>query len=230
LLQAEPPPGSTADGQQARFAELRRQMVETQLRARDIVDPDVLRAMAKVPRHRFVTAGMIDAAYEDHPLPIGHGQTISQPYVVALMTQLIQPTRHSRVLDVGTGSGYQAAVLAELCKEVYSIEILKPLAAEAAARLTAMGYKNVTVCHGDGYRGWKERAPFDAIIVAAAATHVPQPLVDQLAPGGRLVMPVGRYFQELLVVHKRKDGSIEQRSVIPVAFVPMTGEAQQRER
>jgi protein-L-isoaspartate(D-aspartate) O-methyltransferase len=228
--QARPPTASKAVAEEARFAELRREMVESQLRTRDIVHPDVLRAMARVPRHRFVRAETVDAAYRDGPLPIGHGQTISQPYIVALMTQLIEPTPQSRVLDVGTGSGYQAAVLADLCKHVYGIEILKPLADEAAARLAALGYKNVTLRQGDGYRGWKEHAPFDAIVVAAAASHVPQPLLDQLAPGGRLVMPVGRYSQELLVIRKRSDGTFERRSVIPVLFVPMTGEAQRRDR
>jgi protein-L-isoaspartate(D-aspartate) O-methyltransferase len=232
---AEQPPTSSrviaADNAEGtRFGDLRARMVRWQLADRDIVDPEVLRVMGRVPRHRFVPAVVRDAAYDDRPLAIGHGQTISQPYVVALMTQLIAPSPRSRVLDVGTGSGYQAAVLAEVCKEVYSIEILKPLADEAAARLKAEGYKNVTVRHGDGYRGWKEHAPFDGIIVAAAAGHVPQPLVDQLAPGGRLVIPVGRFFQELLLIEKRPDGSIAQRSVIPVAFVPMTGEAEQRQR
>jgi len=176
--QVPPAPVREAAAREARFAELRRAMVASQLRARDIVSPAVLEAMTRVPRHRFVGAGLADAAYEDRPLPIGHGQTISQPYVVALMTQLVAPTSHDRVLDVGTGSGYQAAVLAELCKQVYAIEILKPLADEAAARLAGLGYKNVTVRHGDGYRGWKEHAPFDAIVVAAAATPVPEPLVE----------------------------------------------------
>lgn len=232
LVEAQPAPPAVAANadEEARFGQLRQRMVDAQLRDRDIVDPEVLRAMGRVPRHRFVPDALRDAAYDDRPLPIGHAQTISQPYVVAFMTQLIAPTRRSRVLDVGTGSGYQAAVLGELCKEVHSIEILKTLADEAAGRLTALGYKNITVRHGDGYRGWKEHAPFDGIIVAAAAGHVPQPLVDQLAPGGRLVIPVGRFYQELLVVHKRADGSIERRSVLPVAFVPMTGEAQQRDR
>jgi protein-L-isoaspartate(D-aspartate) O-methyltransferase len=226
----QPVPARETATAEARFAAMRQRMVDTQFRARDIVNPNVLRAMARVPRHRFIAPEWANAAYDDRPLPIGHGQTISQPYVVALMTQLVEPTANSRVLEVGTGSGYQAAVLAELCKEVYGIEIVKPLADEARARLTALGYKNVTVRHGDGYRGWKEHAPFDAILVAAAASHVPQPLVEQLAPGGRLVMPVGDYFQELLVVHKQRDGSFQRRSVIPVVFVPMTGEAERRAR
>ena len=208
----------------------RNRMVEKQLELREVTHPATLAAMRKVPRHLFVPGEFRAEAYDDHPLPIGHAQTISQPYVVALMTQLIRPDRQSRVLDIGTGSGYQAAVLAQLCQEVYSIEIVRPLAEQAGARLAALGYKNVTVRAGDGYRGWKEHAPFDGIIVAAAATHVPQPLVDQLAPGGRLVMPVGNHFQELLLVEKQKDGRIDRRAVIPVAFVPMTGEAEKREK
>lgn len=214
---------------EAQYALLRKRMVDDQLRARDIVDQQVLRAMGSVCRHRFVPPRLADSAYEDHPLPIGHGQTISQPYIVALMTQLIRPNRDSRVLDIGTGSGYQAAVLAELCKEVYSIEILGPLAEQAKARLAALGYKNVTVRQGDGYQGWRDRGPFDAIVVAAAASHVPEPLLEQLAPGGRLVMPVGHLFQELLLMEKQPDGQIKRRSVAPVAFVPMTGEAQKRD-
>jgi len=168
------------------------------------------------------------AAYADHPLPIGHEQTISQPYIVALMTQLAKPKPESRALDIGTGSGYQAAVLAEVCKEVYGIEIVKPLADEAKVRLKKLGYENVTVRHGDGYRGWPEAAPFDVIIVAAAPDHVPESLIEQLAPGGRLVIPVGRFAQELLVVSKDKDGQVDRKTVIAVMFVPMTGEAQER--
>ena len=178
----------------------RQAMVRQQLQGRDITDRRVLTVMERVPRQRFVPAHLHHAAYEDHPLPIGHGQTISQPYVVALMTQVAQPKPTARALDVGTGSGYQAAVLAELCQEVYSIEIVEPLAKEARQRLADLGYRNVEVRSGDGYRGWPEHAPFDLILVAAAPDHVPQPLVEQLARGGRLVIPVGRPFQELLVV------------------------------
>ncbi|HID74898.1 MAG TPA: protein-L-isoaspartate(D-aspartate) O-methyltransferase [Planctomycetaceae bacterium] len=212
----------------ARHRQARRRMVERDLRGRDISDQRVLEVMGRIPRHLFVPKALEGRAYADHPLPIGHNQTISQPYIVALMTQLAKPTKTSRALDIGTGSGYQAAVLAELCKEVYSIEIIKPLAEQARQRLERLGYKNVTVRHGDGYQGWKEHAPFDVIIVAAAPDHVPQPLVDQLAPGGRMVIPVGRWYQELLLIERHKDGSITRRSVIPVAFVPMTGEAQRR--
>ncbi len=204
----------------------RLQMVREQLEARDIRDPRVLEAMRKVPRHLFVPESLRDEAYHDCPLPIGYGQTISQPYIVALMTQLARPRPTSRALDIGTGSGYQAAVLAELVKEVYSVEILKPLADLARARLKRLGYKNVHVRCADGYRGWPEHAPYDVIIVAAAPDHIPQPLIDQLAPGGRLVIPVGRFFQTLVVVTKQKDGTIQKESITPVAFVPMTGEAE----
>ena len=182
--------------------------------------------MGRLPRHRFVPEDLQNLAYADMPVSIGHGQTISQPYVVALMTQAVRPAPTSRALDIGTGSGYQAAVLAELCKEVYSIEILKPLAKSAQKRLTALGYKNITIRIGDGYRGWPEKAPFDVIIVAAAADHVPQPLVDQLAPGGRLVIPVGSFSQDLLVIEKQEDGTIRRESIAPVRFVPMLGEAE----
>jgi protein-L-isoaspartate(D-aspartate) O-methyltransferase len=212
----------------AAFAEARQEMVADQLRSRDITDARVLDIMGRVPRHLFVPENLQDEAYRDYPLPIGHGQTISQPYIVALMTQLARPKPQSRALDIGTGSGYQAAVLAGLCNEVYSIEILEPLADEARRRLQRLGYHNVTVRAGDGYRGWPEKAPFDAIIVAAAPDHVPAPLVEQLAPGGRLVIPVGDFFQELMVIEKRQDGSVERKSVAPVRFVPMTGEAQKR--
>jgi len=210
------------------FLAARRRMVEEQLRARDITDHRVLAAMARVPRHQFVPRELWKQAYEDHPLPIGLGQTISQPYIVALMTQLARPTSECRALEVGLGSGYQAAVLAELCKEVYGIEILEPLATAAAKRLSKLGYKNITVRCGDGYQGWPEHAPFDIILVTAAPDHVPQPLIDQLAPGGRLVIPIGRYYQDLLLLEKQSDGSIREENVVPVQFVPMTGEAQQR--
>jgi protein-L-isoaspartate(D-aspartate) O-methyltransferase len=203
-------------------------MVEYQLRARDITDPEVLAAFNRVPRHRFVPPALEHLAYSDEPLPIGYGQTISQPYVVALMSQLAQPKRHGRALDVGVGSGYQTAVLAELCDEVYGIEIVAPLAEAASRRLAELGYKNVEIRAGDGYRGWPEHAPFDAIIVAAAADRVPQPLVDQLAPGGRLVLPLGHGWQELVVVEKQDDGGIRRLNYGPVAFVPMTGEAESK--
>ena len=218
-------PGPKED---ARFKQARQWMVKEDLRGRDITDERVLEAMGRVRRQCFVQKSHEDLAYADHPLPIGHDQTISQPYIVALMTQLVQPQPEGRALDIGTGSGYQAAVLAGLCKEVYSIEIVEPLAEEARQRLKALGYKNITVRCGDGYRGWPEHAPFDVIIVAAAPDHVPQPLVDQLAPGGRLVIPVGRYFQELVLIEKQEDGTVRRESVTGVAFVPMTGEAEKK--
>ncbi|GAB4368302.1 MAG: protein-L-isoaspartate(D-aspartate) O-methyltransferase [Acidobacteriota bacterium] len=218
----------TAGGGEDRFAARREAMVRHQLAARDISDERVLEAMRTVPRHLFVPEPLRDAAYQDSPLPIGHGQTISQPYIVALMTQLAGAAPGKKALDVGTGSGYQAAVLAEICDEVYTIEILCDLAEQARERLEALGYRNVTTRCGDGYAGWPEHAPFDVIIVAAAPEEVPQPLIDQLAPGGRLVIPVGRLHQELLVVEKQPDGTIRRFSYGGVRFVPMTGEAERR--
>jgi len=196
-------------------------MVARQLRARGIRDERVLAAMRKVPRHEFVPSASRDIAYADQPLQIGHGQTISQPYIVAAMTELAALDGRSRVLEVGTGSGYQAAVLAEITREVYTIEIVESLAAEAARTLRRLGYDSVQVRHGDGYLGWKDAAPFDAIIVTAAAPEVPPALLDQLAPGGRLVMPVGREDQELQV-HRRTPGGIVVETHFPVRFVPMT--------
>ena len=226
---AETRPTTAPDDAEARFARGRAEMVRAQLAARDITNDRVLEAMRRVPRHRFVSAEHAPEAYGDTPLPIGHGQTISQPYIVALMTQLADPRPRDRVLDIGTGSGYQAAVLAEIGADVASIEIVPELAAEAKARLAKLNYKNVTVRAGDGYRGWPERAPFHAIILAAAAPEIPKPLIEQLAPGGRLVLPVGgAYSQELLVVTKQLDGSLRRETVVPVRFVPMTGEVRQR--
>jgi protein-L-isoaspartate(D-aspartate) O-methyltransferase len=214
------------DGGGQAFDRQRAEMVAQQLAARDITDRQVLEAMGRVPRHEFVPAPMRPLAYADSPLPIGHGQTISQPYIVALMTQLTAPRPAHKALDIGTGSGYQAAVLAELVQDVYSIEIIEPLANEARQRLQSLGYKNIHVRCGDGYRGWPDEAPFDIIIVAAAPDHVPEPLIEQLAPGGKLVIPVGDQWQDLLVVEKADDGTVTRRQVAPVAFVPMTGEAQ----
>jgi len=198
-------------------------MVRDQIEARDVRDPRTLRAMREVPRHEFVPPQLRGEAYADHPLPIGHRQTISQPYIVAFMTEALGLTGSERVLEIGTGSGYQAAVLAEIVEEVYSIEIVEPLAREAGERLARLGYANVHVRAGDGYGGWPERAPFDAIIVTAAAPRIPEPLKQQLKDGGRMVLPVGDDFQELIVVTRRGD-SYEQSSVLPVRFVPMTGE------
>ncbi len=204
----------------------RARMVEEQLRARDIHEPRVLATMARVPRHLFVSVEQQPMAYDDRPLPIPEGQTISQPYIVALMTQLARPEPSDRALDVGTGSGYQAAVLAELVEHVDSIEIHQSLADAARGLLNRIGYQNVEVRHGDGYRGWPEHAPFDVIIAAAAPSEVPPALVEQLAPGGRLVLPVGSLgLQTLVVIEKQLDGSTTSREVTPVAFVPMTGDA-----
>jgi protein-L-isoaspartate(D-aspartate) O-methyltransferase len=185
----------------------------------------VLGAMARVPRHRFVPPQLEADAYLNRPLPIGHGQTISQPFIVALMTDLIRVQPGDRVLEIGTGSGYQAAVLAELAARVYTIEIIEPLGVAAGDRLRALGYGAVEVRVGDGYYGWQEHAPFDAIMVTAAASHIPPPLVQQLKPGGRMVIPVGSPFltQHLLLVEKKPDGGITSRQVLPVRFVPLTG-------
>ena len=187
--------------------------------------PEVLDAMRRVQRHRFVPDALAREAYANRPLPIGNGQTISQPYIVALSTDLLDLKRTHRVLEVGTGSGYQAAVLAVLVDRVYSIEIVEPLGREAAARLAALGYGNVEVRIGDGYRGWPEQAPFDRILVTAAAPYVPDPLLGQLADGGRMVIPVGAgmFGQQLLVIDKDADGRTRQRNVLPVRFVPLTG-------
>jgi len=197
-------------------------MVERQLRPRGIDDPRVLRVMAKVPREKFVAKELEASAYEDRPLPIGFGQTISQPFIVAFMTQALKPKATDRVLEIGTGSGYQAAVLSELVAEVYTIEIVRPLAQQAATVLSALGYKNVLVKGGDGYKGWPEHAPFDAIIVTAAPDHVPQPLIEQLKEGGRMVIPVGKTFAQQLKVLEKRGGVVKETAVIPVKFVPLT--------
>ncbi len=213
------------------FKSRRERMVKRQLQARDIHDPRVLAAMRDVPRHRFVPASQISQAYDDHPLAIGEGQTISQPYIVALMTQLVRPGESSKALEVGTGSGYQAAVLAGLVDQVYTIEIVPSLAEGAASLLAGLGLENVHVRQGDGYEGWPEQAPFDCILVTAAPREVPPPLLEQLAIGGRLVIPVGStsMAQTLLVIERTKKG-FKRTPVIPVRFVPMTGEAQQQPR
>ena len=197
-------------------------MVDRQLRPRGIDDPRTLQAMAKVPRERFVPKELTARAYEDNPLPIGFGQTISQPYIVAFMTQELRPKPTDRVLEIGTGSGYQAAVLSELVKEVYTIEIVRPLAQRAAVVLQALGYKNVLVKGGDGYKGWPEHAPFDSIIVTAAPDHVPQPLVEQLKEGGRLIIPVGKTHAQRLYTYEKHGGQLRETAVIPVRFVPLT--------
>jgi len=193
---------------------------------REALDPRVMMAMGKVPRHEFVPDMQRHSAYKNRPLPIGYGQTISQPYIVALMSDLIKPQADDRVLELGTGSGYQAAILAELTGQVYSIEIIEALGKQADERLSRLGYDNVTLRIGDGYYGWEEHAPFDAIVVTAAASHVPPPLVAQLKPGGRMVIPVGSRFltQQLVLIEKAPDGQLITRQILPVKFVPLTGE------
>ena len=210
------------------FAAQRQRMVQQQLMTRGINDSRVLGAMAKVPREEFVAPESRVASYEDGPLPIGYGQTISQPYIVAFMTEQLRPKPSDRVLEVGTGSGYQAAILAELVSEVYSIEIVEPLAKIAEATLQRLGYKNVHVKIGDGYKGWPEEGPFDAIIVTCAPDKVPQPLVDQLKDGGSMVIPVGDRFAQQLYLLKKKNGQLNQSATLPVRFVPMASEAQKQ--
>lgn len=206
----------------APYALERERMVTDQLAARDIRDPAVLAAMRQVPRHLFVPERLQPRAYQDHPLVIGHGQTISQPYIVALMTELARPTPTDRVLEVGTGCGYQAAVVSRLVRHVYSVEVIDALQQQASDRLAALGYANVTTRRADGHAGWASEAPFDIILVTAAPEVVPQALLEQLAPGGRLVIPVGPlHSQELRVIEKGADGSTQARSVAPVLFVPM---------
>lgn len=189
------------------------------------LSPQVVAAMEKVERHRFVPVGLTDLAYHNRPLPIGYGQTISQPFIVALMTELMKLKAGDKVLEIGTGSGYQAAILAEIASSVYSIEIIEPLGKEAGERLQSLGYHNVKTRVGDGYYGWPEAAPFDAIMVTAAASHVPPPLIRQLKRGGRMVIPLGTQFmtQSLMLVEKQQDGSVTSRQMLPVAFVPLTG-------
>jgi protein-L-isoaspartate(D-aspartate) O-methyltransferase len=201
----------------------RLEMVRTQIASRGISDTLVLRAMGRVQRHLFVPPEMAGAAYGDHPLPIGYRQTISQPYIVALMTELLHARAGMRVLEIGTGSGYQAAVLAEIVDTVYTIEIVRELAVSARERLTRLGYGNVVVRAGDGYQGWPEEAPFDAIIVTAAVDHLPRPLLDQLAEGGRLVLPQGEpYGVQSLKLVRKQAGGIAAEEILPVRFVPLT--------
>ena len=205
------------------YEELREAMVKTQIESRGIKDEDVLSVMRDVPRHLFIDESLWPKAYSDGPLPIGHGQTISQPYIVAFMTELLRPDTHHMVLEIGTGSGYQAAVLAKLVHHVYTIEIVPELGRNAKAALKRLGYDNISVRVGDGYKGWPEEEPFDRIIVTAAPEKVPEALVDQLKPGGRMVLPVGpRWWgQDLLVIEKNERGKVVRKNTIPVRFVPM---------
>jgi protein-L-isoaspartate(D-aspartate) O-methyltransferase len=206
------------------FVHQRQLMVDKQLRGRDIVDSRVLQAMAAVPRHRFVPQNVQHMAYQDSPLPIGYAQTISQPYIVALMTQLLKIEPGHRVLEIGTGSGYQAAVLAEMGADVFSIEIVPQLGHRAVQTLKALGYENIEVKIGDGYQGWPAHAPFNSIIVTCAPTRIPKPLQDQLAEGGRMVIPAGKTFSQKLYLLRKKDGNIHRESTIDVRFVPMVDE------
>lgn len=203
------------------FAPQRERMVQEQLRSRGVKDERVLWAMSRVPREEFVPQNLRAASYDDGPMPIGYAQTISQPYIVAFMTEQLRPTPNDRVLEIGTGSGYQAAILAELGAEVYSIEIVEPLAKGAGATLQRLGYRNVQLKIGDGYKGWPEHAPFDAIIVTCAPDHVPKPLVDQLKEGGRMIIPVGGHGAQELYLLEKANGQLRQGAVLPVLFVPM---------
>ncbi len=207
------------------FDAKRQEMIRHQIKNRGITDGKVLEAMEKVKRHLFVPDALRGMAYEDRPLPIGHNQTISQPYIVAYMTQAVRLSPDDRVLEIGTGSGYQAAILAEIVKEVYTIEIIKPLADSASSRLLGMGYQNVKVKWGDGYKGWVEHAPFDTIIVTAAPSEIPENLIDQLKIGGRMVIPIGTFFQELYLITRTESG-FDKKPILPVRFVPMVHLAQ----
>jgi protein-L-isoaspartate(D-aspartate) O-methyltransferase len=217
-----PNPISTEDNE---IIELRAKMVEEQIAARGITDPAVLEVMRSVPRHKFVPEDLTNLAYDDHPLPIGYGQTISQPYIVALMTQSLKPEQGQRILEIGTGSGYQAAVLAELGVDVYTIEIIPELAEQAAKRLSDLGYTNIHTLNADGYFGWEEYAPFDAIIVTAAPDHLPQPLANQLKEAGRLVIPIGPVgFVQTLWLFEKVSEELQATNLGGVSFVPFTGD------
>jgi protein-L-isoaspartate(D-aspartate) O-methyltransferase len=228
LLTAAITPACPSPAQQGpdSFAAARRKMIEHDLKGRDITDAAVLQAMRDVPRHRFVPSSLQDVAYADCPLPIGHGQTISQPYVVAFMTQILEVRPEDKVLEIGTGCGYQAAVLARLAKQVYTIEIVKPLADEAQKLLAELGYTNIFIKAGDGFEGWPEHAPFDKIILTCAVQEIPPALIEQLMEGGRIIAPIGATatVQQLIIATKQA-GGLKRREVLPVRFVPMTGKA-----
>jgi protein-L-isoaspartate(D-aspartate) O-methyltransferase len=214
------------DARMAMVKEIEQHVRETSLALdKESLDPRVMDAMATVPRHRLVPERIRSSAYENRPLSIGHGQTISQPYIVAVMTDLLKTTPSSRVLEIGTGSGYQAAILAEVVEQVYTIEIIEPLGELARENLAKLGYTNIETRIGDGYYGWEEQAPFDAIVVTAAASHIPPPLIEQLAAGGRMIIPVGSRFmvQQLVLVEKDETGQVTTRQILPVRFVPLTG-------
>lgn len=208
--------------EEEKYNKLRKRMVEAQIKSRGITDEAVINAMLIVPRHMFVPMDLKDLAYTDNPLPIGSGQTISQPYIVALMTELLQLDKSNKILEVGTGSGYQSAILAEIVKEVYTIEIIDKLYRKAKSVLGELGYPNVIMRCGDGYRGWEEESPFDGIIVTAAPDHIPRELLNQLKINHRMVLPIGGFYQELTLIEKRKRG-IKKENIVPVRFVPMMG-------
>ena len=229
------PAAAPKDTAEDNWAEQRRRMVEKQIQAKGVWDlrkpitnKRVIQAMLTVPRHEFVREPYRHMAYADTPLPIGEGQTISQPYIVAFMTEQLRLKRTDTVLEIGTGSGYHAAVLAHVAKHVYSIEIVESLGKWARQTLNKLGYKNVTTKIGDGYRGWAEHAPFDAVIVTCAPDHIPQPLIDQLEEGGRMIIPVGELYNQKLYLLQKRKGKVERTAVLDVAFVPMTGEAESK--
>ena len=212
-----------AEKEEKEYTFLRQAMVKNQIESRGISNPRVLAALKKVPRHRFVPKKVRHLAYNDYPLPIGEDQTISQPYIVALMTEILNPEKGKTILEIGTGSGYQAAILAELYDQVYTIEIIETLGKQSKKRLSEMGYQNIHVKIGDGYQGWKEHRPFDAIIVTCAPSHIPEPLKEQLAEGGKMIIPVGKSYAQKLVLLIKEKGTIHEKEVIPVRFVPMIG-------
>ena len=220
---------NTHGGDNGIYSEQRREMVENQLVPRGISDSRVIEAMLKIPRHKFLPDYLGDYAYSDSPLPIGMGQTISQPYIVAYMTELLTLNKGDKVLEIGTGSGYQAAILAEIGCDVYTIEIVEILTLRAKKVLQSLSYKNIHFKVDDGYMGWEENAPYDAILVTAAPPEIPEPLTEQLKEGGKMIIPVGDYFQELILLKKTGEGLKEKR-VTPVRFVPMTGEAQRHHK
>ncbi len=227
LVSCDPPDGLAGTAGGPDWDQLRERMVRQQIETRGVKDPEVLAAMRSVPRHRFVPEDYREASYQDSPLPIGESQTISQPYIVALMSELLEVEPGDKVLEIGTGSGYQAAVLAAMGVEVFTVEIRQGLCERAEAVLADLGYDNAHVRCGDGYGGWPEESPFAGVIVTAAPDRIPEPLIDQLAVGARMVIPLGDFYQQLMVIKKTDDG-VEERSVIPVRFVPMTGEIERQ--